>query len=39
MDSSIEEKINFSRYTTFLRTSELEITEPGFLSTEIIEQV
>ena len=39
MDSSIEEKINFSRYTSILRTSESEITEPGFLATEIIEQV
>ncbi|KAF3432050.1 hypothetical protein FNV43_RR26789 [Rhamnella rubrinervis] len=38
MDSSIEEKLNFSRYTSILRTSEPEITEPGFLSTEIIEQ-
>lgn len=39
MDSSKEEKINFSTFSSILGTSEPEIIEPGFLSTEIIEQV
>ncbi|XP_024924709.1 65-kDa microtubule-associated protein 6 isoform X2 [Ziziphus jujuba] len=38
MDSSKEEKINFSTFSSILGTSEPEIIEPGFLSTEIIEQ-
>ncbi|KAG2701720.1 hypothetical protein I3760_06G057600 [Carya illinoinensis] len=38
MDSPKEEKNNFSRITSILGSSETEITEPGVLSTEIIEQ-
>ncbi|KAK9276656.1 hypothetical protein L1049_006192 [Liquidambar formosana] len=38
MDSSKEEKGNFIRITSILRSPEPEITEPGVLSTEIIEQ-
>lgn len=39
MDSSKEEINNFSRITCILGASEAEITEPGFLSMEIIEKV
>lgn len=39
MDSSKEERSNFSRVTRIFGISEAEITEPGVLSTEIIEQV
>ncbi|KAM2658345.1 hypothetical protein EV2_021064 [Malus domestica] len=39
MDSSKEERNNFSRVTRIFGISEAEITEPGLLSTEIIEQV
>lgn len=39
MDSSREERSKFSRITLILGNSEPEITEPGFLSTDIIEQV
>lgn len=39
MDSSKEERSNFSRVTRIFGISEAEITEPGLLSTEIIEQV
>lgn len=39
MGSPKEEKNNFSRITSILGSSETEITEPGVLSTEIIEQV
>ncbi|KAI9169506.1 hypothetical protein LWI28_013323 [Acer negundo] len=38
MDSPKEEKNKFSKVTYILRLSEYEITEPGVLSTEIIEQ-
>lgn len=38
MDSTKEEKSNFSRITLMLGSSELEILEPGALSTENIEQ-
>ncbi|BBG94624.1 MAP65/ASE1 microtubule associated protein family protein [Prunus dulcis] len=38
MDSSREERSKFSRITLILGNSEPEITEPGFLSTDIIEQ-
>lgn len=38
MDSSREEKNNFSRIAAVLGASESEITEQGFLSMEIIEQ-
>ncbi|CAB4295880.1 unnamed protein product [Prunus armeniaca] len=38
MDSSREERSKFSRITFILGNSEPEITEPGFLSTDIIEQ-
>ena len=39
MDSPKEEKNRFSRITSILKLSETELTEPGVLSTEIIEQV
>ena len=39
MDSTKEERSNFSRITSRLGSSELGIIEPGALSTEIIEQV
>lgn len=39
MDSSKEEMSKFSRITYILGNSEPEITQPGFLSTDIIEQV
>lgn len=39
MDSPREEKNRFSKITYILRLSDLEVTEPGFLSSEIIEQV
>lgn len=39
MDSSREEKNNFSRIAAVLGASEYEITGQGFLSMEIIEQV
>lgn len=39
MDSPKEEKNRFSRITSILKLSETEMTEPGVLSTEIIEQV
>lgn len=39
MDSSREEKNNFSRIALILGKSESEITEQGFLSMEIVEQV
>lgn len=39
MDSSNEERSNFSRITSVLRSSESDITEPGVLSMELIEQV
>ncbi|PQP95427.1 65-kDa microtubule-associated protein 6 [Prunus yedoensis var. nudiflora] len=38
MDSSREERSKFSRITLILGNSEPEITEPGFLSTDIIER-
>ncbi|KAL4638031.1 hypothetical protein ACB092_03G121800 [Castanea dentata] len=38
MDSPKEEKNRFSRITSILKLSETEMTEPGVLSTEIIEQ-
>ncbi|XP_021821111.1 65-kDa microtubule-associated protein 6-like isoform X2 [Prunus avium] len=38
MDSSREERSKFSRITLILGNSEPEIQEPGFLSTDIIEQ-
>ncbi|KAL5553336.1 hypothetical protein UlMin_040737 [Ulmus minor] len=38
MDSSRDEKNNFSRIASILGTSEVEITEQGFLSKQIIEQ-
>nr|XP_023873905.1 65-kDa microtubule-associated protein 6 isoform X1 [Quercus suber]XP_023873906.1 65-kDa microtubule-associated protein 6 isoform X1 [Quercus suber] len=38
MDSPKEEKNCFSRITSILKFSETEMTEPGVLSTEIIEQ-
>ncbi|XWS22937.1 hypothetical protein CRYUN_Cryun29cG0078500 [Craigia yunnanensis] len=38
MDSPQEEKNVFSRATSVLRLSEAEVTEPGVLSTEMIEQ-
>ncbi|CAB4265284.1 unnamed protein product [Prunus armeniaca] len=38
MDSSREERSKFSRITFILGNSEPDITEPGFLSTDIIEQ-
>lgn len=38
MDSSNEERSHFSRITSILRSSESDITEPGVLSMEIIEQ-
>ncbi|KAH9745955.1 65-kDa microtubule-associated protein 6 [Citrus sinensis] len=39
MDSPIQDKNSFSKITSILRLSESEITEPGVLSTEVIEQV
>lgn len=39
MDTPKEDKSNFLIVTSFLRTSESEVTEPGVLSTEMIEQV
>lgn len=39
MDSSRDEKSKFSRITSIMRVSETEVTEPGLLSTETIEQV
>lgn len=39
MDSSHEEKSKFSRITSIMRVPETEVTEPGLLSTETIEQV
>lgn len=39
MDSPQAEKNVFSRATSILRLSEPEVTEPGVLSTEMIEQV
>lgn len=39
MDSSREEKNNFSRIAAVLGASESGITEQGFLSMEIIKQV
>lgn len=39
MDSPIQYKNSFSKITSILRLSESEITEPGVLSTEVIEQV
>lgn len=39
MDSPREEKNHFFKITSILGSSETEITEPGVLSTEIIEQV
>lgn len=39
MDSSKEEMSKFSRITYILGNSEPEITQPGLLSTDIIEQV
>ncbi|XP_023550078.1 65-kDa microtubule-associated protein 6-like [Cucurbita pepo subsp. pepo] len=38
MDSSHDEKRKFSRITSIMRVSETEVTEPGLLSTETIEQ-
>ncbi|KAJ9708634.1 hypothetical protein PVL29_000589 [Vitis rotundifolia] len=38
MDTPKEDKSDFLRITSFLGTSELEVTEPGGLSTEMIEQ-
>ncbi|KAJ0038743.1 hypothetical protein Pint_22508 [Pistacia integerrima] len=38
MDSPKEEKNSFSKITSVLRLSESEVTEPGILSTEIIEE-
>ncbi|XP_008220951.1 PREDICTED: 65-kDa microtubule-associated protein 6-like [Prunus mume] len=38
MDSSREERSKFSRITLILGNSEPEIAEPGFLSTDVIEQ-
>lgn len=38
MDSPIQDKNSFSKITSILRLSESEITEPGVLSTEVIEQ-
>ncbi|GAV58115.1 MAP65_ASE1 domain-containing protein [Cephalotus follicularis] len=38
MDSSKEEKYNFSRIISIIKLTEAEITEPRLLSTEIIEQ-
>ncbi|XP_065855901.1 65-kDa microtubule-associated protein 6-like [Euphorbia lathyris] len=38
MDSPKQEKSSFSRITSILGLSESEVTEPGVLSTEIIEQ-
>lgn len=38
MDSPIQDKKSFSKITSILRLSESEITEPGVLSTEVIEQ-
>ncbi|KAH9794351.1 hypothetical protein WN944_011381 [Citrus x changshan-huyou] len=38
MDSPIQYKNSFSKITSILRLSESEITEPGVLSTEVIEQ-
>ena len=39
MDSSHDEKSKFSRITSIVRVPETEVTEPGLLSTEMIEQV
>lgn len=39
MDSSKEERSKFSRITFILGNAEPEITEPGCLSTDIVEQV
>lgn len=39
MDTTREEKSKLSRITSVLRLSEAEVTEPGALSLEVIEQV
>lgn len=39
MDTPKEDKSDFLRITSFLGISELEVTEPDVLSTEMIEQV
>ena len=39
MDTPKEDKSKFLRVTYFLGTSESEVTEPGVLSTEMIEEV
>lgn len=39
MDSSHDEKSKFSRITSIMHAPEVEVTEPGLLSAETIEQV
>lgn len=39
MDTTREEKRNFSRITSVIRLTEAEMIEPGALSTETIQQV
>lgn len=39
MDTTREEKSNLSRITSILRLSEADVTEPGALSWEVIQQV
>ncbi|MFS8018487.1 putative microtubule-associated protein, MAP65/Ase1/PRC1 [Helianthus anomalus] len=38
MNTTREEKQNFSRVTSIIRVSEAEVVEPGYLSTEVIQQ-
>ncbi|XP_022019392.1 65-kDa microtubule-associated protein 6 [Helianthus annuus] len=38
MNTTREEKQHFSRVTSIIRVSEAEVVEPGYLSTEVIQQ-
>ncbi|MFS7900406.1 putative microtubule-associated protein, MAP65/Ase1/PRC1 [Helianthus anomalus] len=38
MNTRREEKQHFSRVTSIIRVSEAEVVEPGYLSTEVIQQ-
>ncbi|KAJ0833225.1 putative microtubule-associated protein, MAP65/Ase1/PRC1 [Helianthus annuus] len=39
MNTRREEKQHFSRVASIIRVSEAEVVEPGYLSTEVIQQV